>query len=84
MERVSLLDIVSMHLEREQMIENQQREDLTNDMESFVPVYARKTSQIFSVIDPNPYVEKSGERKIVQIKILEVLYDEQVCNLVYM
>ena len=35
--------------------------------------------------DPNPYAAAiSGSAKYVQIKILDILYDDQICNLVYM
>lgn len=34
------------------------------------------------VNDPNPYSEH--KEKTVSINILDVLYDEQICNLVYM
>ena len=35
--------------------------------------------------DPNPYAAViSGSAKYVQIKILDILYDDQICNLVYM
>ena len=35
-------------------------------------------------MDPNPYAENTNQMKIVQVKILEVLFNDQVCNLVYM
>ena len=35
--------------------------------------------------DPNPYAAAiSGSVKYVQIKILDILFDDQLCNLVYM
>ena len=34
--------------------------------------------------EPNPYAENTEQTKIVQIKVIEVLYNDQVCNLVYM
>ena len=57
-----------------------------NDLEvmDILPLSERKNSNIYEVRDPNPYSATSGKKKIIQVKILEVLYDEQVCNLVFM
>ena len=36
----------------------------------------------FEVEQPNPY--STEERKVVQIQVLDVLYNNEVCNLIYM
>ena len=39
---------------------------------------------IYEVENPNLYSDPSQKNKIFSIKILDVLFEEQVCNLVYM
>ena len=39
---------------------------------------------IYEVADPNAYAASTGQVKYVQIKLLDILYDDKVCNLVYM
>ena len=44
-----------------------------------------KQSQMrYEVDNPNPYSLQDHGTKFLQVKILEILYNEQVCNLVYM
>ena len=40
-------------------------------------------STIFEVIKANPYEEIDKQKKYVQIKVLDVLFNDQVCNLVF-
>ena len=39
---------------------------------------------IYEVESPNPYSDESQKKRIFYFKILDVLFNEQVCNLVYM
>ena len=39
--------------------------------------------QTFTVIQANPYAE-AGEAKTVQVQILDLLFENQICSLVYM
>lgn len=39
---------------------------------------------LFEVESANQYSEKEDKKRVVQIKILDVLYNDQVCDLIYM
>jgi len=41
-------------------------------------------SKTFEVTEPNLYENDADKKKTVQIKILDVLFDDQICSLVYM
>ena len=45
----------------------------------------KKTTTNYIVTPPNRYECNDGtEERVVQTKILDILYDNEVCNLVYM
>ena len=39
---------------------------------------------IYEAKNPIPYSDQSQNKRIFSFKILDVLFDEKVCNLVYM
>ena len=39
---------------------------------------------MYKVKNPNPYCDDKESQKVMQIKILEILYNEEICNLIYM
>ena len=39
---------------------------------------------IYEVENPNLYSDQSQKKRIFSFQILDVLFEEQVCNLVYM
>lgn len=41
-------------------------------------------TKTFEVQEPNSYEHEGDKKKIVQIKILDILFDDQVCSLLYM
>ena len=48
-------------------------------------VEGSKQSQMrFEVDNPDPYSLQDEQTKFMQIKVIDFLYNEQVCNLVYM
>ena len=48
--------------------------------------FKRKTQQNYEVLDPNPYSQyDSGDsKKIVCVKVLDVIFEDEVCSLIYM
>ena len=48
-----------------------------------VAEHRHSESTIYEVLNPNPYDESFNQKKFVQIKVLNILYNDQVCNLVY-
>ena len=45
-------------------------------------VRKRRYERIFNAKDPNPYSDAKMKR--FQIKVIDVLFNEQICNLVHM
>ena len=79
-EKMSLYDIVQMHQQKPSSPYSDDDDFKRGEQSDQKKVVFAKT---FEVVDPNPYAEAS-EPKMVQIAILDVLFDNQVCNLVYM
>ena len=65
---LSLLDIVASHKKKE----------IQKELSSFDEFLTQSQPQqtIFEVKNPNPYAKEEDQMKLMQIKVLDVLYDE--------
>ena len=74
--RISLLDIIKMEQERQKNVEKDGADTFTQ--------LSGVTQVTYLVDNPNPYAIEVEKTKTVSIKLLDVMFDGQVCNLVYM
>ena len=78
---ISLVDIVELNKENKRTRQNEAGESNFNRFDSLAH---RQSTMIFEVENPSQYSEQSQKLRIFSFKILDVLFNEQVCNLVYM
>ena len=74
---MSLIDIVRQH-EADQIAHGKILQGQSK------PVSSKSSLKIFEVLPANKYAPKKYKKRTVRIKIFDVLYQDQVCNLVYM
>lgn len=74
--RISLLDIINIEQERQKNVD---REDI-----DALAQLNQETQLTYKVDNPNPYAVKSEKSLSVGIKLLNVMFDGQVCSLVHM
>ena len=79
MRKYSALDFLKSHWRKKQKHEDSETMSFDQLIES--PTLPQ---MIYKVDNPNPYALQEEVTKFMQIEIVDILYNEQVCNLIYM